>query len=176
MQHFAEKDRVEGLLAIGATRTEAMKGIIQRSLQAALQPSLNHMSVIGLVSLPEFLSGQLIAGSTPLQVDFCICVIAIRFIHLKNVHCSSVPLSVYNQHCLSPMLRLVWHDRASEYCNSSYIFSKASTFVADCKVNASLVCHWHILKLLGPTWPRHVPSPGTSVCQALQRAKTCILS
>lgn len=59
---------MEGLLAIGATRMEAMKGIVQRALQAALTPALNQMSVIGIVSLPEFLSGQLVAGATPLQV------------------------------------------------------------------------------------------------------------
>lgn len=64
----SERTRVEGLLAIGANRMEAMKGTIQRSLQAALLPSLNQMSVIGIVSLPEFLSGQLINGATPLQV------------------------------------------------------------------------------------------------------------
>ena len=64
----AERERVEGLLAIGATRMEAMKGIVQRSLQDALTPALNQMSVIGIVSLPELLSGQLVAGATPLQV------------------------------------------------------------------------------------------------------------
>ena len=46
---------------------EAMKGVVQRSLQDALTPAVNQMSVIGIVSLPELLSGQLIAGATPLQ-------------------------------------------------------------------------------------------------------------
>ena len=63
---------MEILLAIGATRFEAMKGALQRSLQAAILPSLNHMAVIGLVSIPHFVSGELVNGASPLQVlPFC---------------------------------------------------------------------------------------------------------
>ena len=40
------------MLSLGATRMEAAKPLIQRSLATALQPSLNQMSTVGLVSIP----------------------------------------------------------------------------------------------------------------------------
>ena len=64
----AGRERVELLLSIGASRMEATKGVIQRSIVTALTPALNQMSVVGLVSLPEFLSGQLAAGVSTYQV------------------------------------------------------------------------------------------------------------
>ncbi len=65
----AEGEKLEMLLAIGATRMEALQGIVKSSLQAALAPPLNQLSVIGLVSLPEFFSGQLVFGAGPLQAS-----------------------------------------------------------------------------------------------------------
>lgn len=63
------RDRIELLLSIGASRTEAMKGVLQRALTAALTPALNTMSVVGLVSIPEFMSGQLAGDQSPMQVS-----------------------------------------------------------------------------------------------------------
>jgi len=68
-QLTTEKATLEMLLAIGASRMEALQGSIQCSLQAALMPSLNQLSVIGLVSLPEFFGGQLAFGAAPLQAS-----------------------------------------------------------------------------------------------------------
>ena len=45
-----------------------MKGVLQQALLAALSPALNTMSVVGLVSIPEFMSGQLAGGQSPMQV------------------------------------------------------------------------------------------------------------
>lgn len=60
---------MELLLAVGASRWEATRGVIQRSVTAAISPALNQMSVIGLVSLPELMSGQILAGASPFKVD-----------------------------------------------------------------------------------------------------------
>jgi ABC-type iron transport system FetAB permease component len=77
----AEGPMVELLFAIGASRMEAMQGIIHRSLHAALMPSLNQLSVIGLVSLPEFLSGQLAFGAAPLQASLMRLYDSVRLDH-----------------------------------------------------------------------------------------------
>jgi hypothetical protein len=48
----AGKDRIEQLLALGATRWEAMQTGLQRCVRVALTPILNQMNVVGIVSIP----------------------------------------------------------------------------------------------------------------------------
>ena len=69
------RERVEMLLAIGASRMEATHAVVQRALAAALSPLLQQMSVVGLVSLPSFMSGQLIAGGAAPQVRCTLCAV-----------------------------------------------------------------------------------------------------
>lgn len=45
-------DRVERLLALGATRWEAARAPVARAVRLAMTPLLNQMSVVGLVSIP----------------------------------------------------------------------------------------------------------------------------
>ncbi|KAK9814854.1 hypothetical protein WJX73_000242 [Symbiochloris irregularis] len=59
------KDRVELLLSLGATRLEATRSLVQHSMTTALTPVLNQMSVIGLVSIPGMMTGQILGGSPP---------------------------------------------------------------------------------------------------------------
>lgn len=48
----AGKDRIEQLLALGATRWEAVQASLQRCVRVALTPILNQMNVVGIVSIP----------------------------------------------------------------------------------------------------------------------------
>ena len=48
----AGADRVEKLLALGATRWEATRAPVTRAVRLAMTPLLNQMSVVGLVSIP----------------------------------------------------------------------------------------------------------------------------
>lgn len=61
------QDRIEILLAVGATRFEATKGVIQRSLNTALVPQVTQMSIVGIVSIPGMMTGQILAGADPVQ-------------------------------------------------------------------------------------------------------------
>ena len=63
------KDRVELLLALGASRLEATRALLQHSVATALTPVLNQMAVIGLVSIPGMMTGQILGGSSPAQVS-----------------------------------------------------------------------------------------------------------
>lgn len=70
LQTFTEtllqrKDQVQGLLALGATRWEAARECIQQALRTGLLPLVNSMSVVGLVSLPGMMTGQLLSGTSP---------------------------------------------------------------------------------------------------------------
>jgi Uncharacterised protein family (UPF0014) len=62
------KEKVEYLLALGATRWEATKGVLQRSMRVAMTPVLNQMNVVGIVSIPGMMTGQILGGSDPSQV------------------------------------------------------------------------------------------------------------
>ncbi|KAK9906713.1 hypothetical protein WJX75_006615 [Coccomyxa subellipsoidea] len=59
---------VEQMLLVGASRWEATQAVVQRSLTAALGPTLSHMGAAGIVTLPSFMSGQLLGGVPPIQV------------------------------------------------------------------------------------------------------------
>jgi putative ABC transport system permease protein len=61
-----QKPEIETLLALGATPEKAAKGIIQAAVQAAMIPNINAMMVVGLVSLPGMMTGQILAGQHPL--------------------------------------------------------------------------------------------------------------
>jgi putative ABC transport system permease protein len=57
--------RVETLLALGATRWEAAHGAVRESLRTAMIPTINSMMVMGIVSLPGMMTGQILAGADP---------------------------------------------------------------------------------------------------------------
>ena len=63
----AKRDQVETLLALGATRWEAARGPIQQAVRTGMIPIINSMMVVGLVSLPGMMTGQILAGSPPLE-------------------------------------------------------------------------------------------------------------
>lgn len=57
--------RVEALLIFGATRWEASRPVVSEALRSALVPILNSMSVVGLVTIPGMMTGQLLGGTSP---------------------------------------------------------------------------------------------------------------
>lgn len=63
----ARRDRVEMALALGATRWEAALAPAREAVRAGMIPTLNQMSVVGVVSLPGMMTGQVLAGQPPLQ-------------------------------------------------------------------------------------------------------------
>lgn len=59
------RDQIEALLALGATRWEAAHQSIQEALRTGMIPTINSMMVMGTVSLPGMMTGQIIAGASP---------------------------------------------------------------------------------------------------------------
>ena len=62
---------IETLLALGATRWEAARGPATRAVRTGMLPIVNSMMVVGLVSLPGMMTGQILAGVAP--------VVAVRY-------------------------------------------------------------------------------------------------
>ncbi|KAJ3803377.1 UPF0014 family [Lentinula aff. detonsa] len=58
------RDRVEMYLAFGASRTEACKPILVDALRLALTPTINQMSVLGIISIPGMMTGAILGGSS----------------------------------------------------------------------------------------------------------------
>ncbi len=63
----ARQDEVEALLALGATRDQAIAPVARSAIRAALVPSVASMMVVGIVSLPGMMTGQILAGANPAQ-------------------------------------------------------------------------------------------------------------
>ncbi len=62
----ARRGEIEAYLALGATPPRAAAQATRRALTAALIPSVNGLAVVGLVTLPGMMTGQILAGSSPL--------------------------------------------------------------------------------------------------------------
>ncbi|MBW3543441.1 MAG: iron export ABC transporter permease subunit FetB [Planctomycetes bacterium] len=61
------REQVESLLALGATRWEAARGPVRHAVRTGMIPIINSMMVVGIVSLPGMMTGQLIAGMAPAE-------------------------------------------------------------------------------------------------------------
>jgi len=68
LEHIsARRAEVELLLTFGATRREALVGPLRAAVRTGMIPIINAMAAAGVVSLPGMMTGQILAGSPPLQ-------------------------------------------------------------------------------------------------------------
>jgi len=66
LEALAERtDRIEAELALGATRWEAVRDPLREAVRRGMIPIINAMSVVGLVSLPGMMTGQILEGASP---------------------------------------------------------------------------------------------------------------
>lgn len=56
---------IEMILALGGTRWEAAQQAARQAVRAGMMPTLNQMTVVGIVSLPGMMTGQVLAGENP---------------------------------------------------------------------------------------------------------------
>ena len=62
----ARADEVETRLALGFSGREAVQPLVRASLRAAMIPTVNGMMTVGVVQLPGMMTGQILAGASPL--------------------------------------------------------------------------------------------------------------
>ncbi len=62
---YSQADEVEQLLCLGATPWEAVQEQVRNAMKAGMTPTLNTLMVVGLVSLPGMMTGQILAGMDP---------------------------------------------------------------------------------------------------------------
>lgn len=63
----ARRGEVEMRLTLGATRWEAARPAIRTAIRTGMIPIVNSMMVVGLVSLPGMMTGQILAGAEPME-------------------------------------------------------------------------------------------------------------
>ncbi len=61
------KARVEARLALGASLWDAVRPWLRDAARTGMIPILNAMTIVGLVSLPGMMTGQILAGADPMQ-------------------------------------------------------------------------------------------------------------
>ena len=61
-----KRDHIEAELALGATPFEASRPLLRASLRRGMIPTINAMMVVGIVSLPGMMTGQILAGADPM--------------------------------------------------------------------------------------------------------------
>jgi putative ABC transport system permease protein len=61
------RDQVEMELALGATAWESARGPVSAAVKRGMIPIINSMMVVGIVSLPGMMTGQILAGADPLR-------------------------------------------------------------------------------------------------------------
>jgi len=60
-----ERERIELLLACGATRSEASRSVVRRAVNTGLLPILNGLVAAGAIAIPGMMTGQILAGESP---------------------------------------------------------------------------------------------------------------
>lgn len=56
---------IETMLTFGATPWEAIRSRVREAIRAGMTPTINSLMVVGLVSLPGMMTGQILAGADP---------------------------------------------------------------------------------------------------------------
>lgn len=62
----ARRAEIESYLALGASSITASQDAVRTALRAALIPTINSLMVVGIVSLPGMMTGQILAGTSPI--------------------------------------------------------------------------------------------------------------
>jgi len=66
-QTMEKRHQIEARLALGQPAVEAIGDIRRDALRAGLIPIVNSMTTAGIVSLPGMMTGQILAGSPPME-------------------------------------------------------------------------------------------------------------
>lgn len=101
----ARKAEIEAYLALGATFQQASRQPVRQALRASLIPTVNGLMVVGIVTLPGMMTGQILAGSSPLTaVRYQIVVV---FMQAAAVAITTTIVALwYRQTFFTPALQL----------------------------------------------------------------------
>jgi putative ABC transport system permease protein len=91
------RDRVETELALGASRWEAARAPLSDAVRRGMIPILNSMAVVGIVSLPGMMTGQILQGADPVDAVKYQIVVMFMIAAATSLGCMLVGLLVYRR-------------------------------------------------------------------------------
>ena len=88
-------DVIEQELCLGATKWEAVRQPLSEAVRRGMIPIINAMTVVGIVSLPGMMTGQILAGANPaIAVKYQI-VVMFMLLGSTSLGCTGVALWAY---------------------------------------------------------------------------------
>lgn len=91
------RDHIELALALGATSWEAAREPLREAVRRGMIPIINAMTVAGIVSLPGMMTGQILAGSDPLQAVAYQIVVMFMLAAATSLGCMMTALWVHRR-------------------------------------------------------------------------------
>jgi len=88
---------VESLLCFGATPWEAVRDCVKVALRAGMTPTINSLMVVGLVSLPGMMTGQILGGADPQQAVRYQIVVMLMITAAVAIGCLSLVMMYYKK-------------------------------------------------------------------------------
>ena len=92
-----KRQYIEMELAHGATRWEAARGVLRDSVRRGMIPIINSMMVVGIVSLPGMMTGQILANVDPLEAVKYQIVVMFMIASATSLGCILMALLVYRR-------------------------------------------------------------------------------
>ncbi|KPB06595.1 ABC transporter permease [Bacillus sp. CHD6a] len=88
----AREDEIDLILTLGGTPKQAIHTQLMQAIKASMIPTIESQKTIGLVQLPGMMSGQIIAGASPIQaVQFQLLIV---FLLLTTASVTSIMLGL----------------------------------------------------------------------------------
>ncbi|NLP51019.1 iron export ABC transporter permease subunit FetB [Bacillus sp. RO1] len=88
----AREDEIDLILSLGGTTKQAIHTQLMQAIKASMIPTIESQKTIGLVQLPGMMSGQIIAGASPIQaVQFQLLIV---FLLLTTASVTSIMLGL----------------------------------------------------------------------------------
>lgn len=64
---YRRRGEIEARLMLGSTGSEAIAAIRRESMRSGMTPIINGMAAAGIISLPGMMTGQILAGTSPIE-------------------------------------------------------------------------------------------------------------
>lgn len=92
-----KREKIQMYIGLGASSWEAYRHCAQQAMTAGMMPTINSMMVVGLVSLPGMMTGQILAGQEPEQAIRYQIVVMFFLAAATGLSCLAVVFSVYRR-------------------------------------------------------------------------------
>ena len=90
-------EAIEADLALGASRWEASREPVTSAIRRGMIPIINSMMVVGIVSLPGMMTGQILAGANPIEAVKYQVVVMFRLVAAASIGYTGVALHTYRR-------------------------------------------------------------------------------